>query len=45
MAVGIMTLLNIQNDAPIHTFQINKNLLKYVHAANLEIIKEYHQLA
>jgi len=30
MAVGIMTLLSIQNDAPIHTFQINKNLLKYI---------------
>jgi hypothetical protein len=42
MAVNIMTLLSTQNEASIHTFQI-KQIFTQIHAANPEIIKEYHQ--
>jgi hypothetical protein len=44
MVVNIMTLLSTHNEAPIHTFQMKKRFTQ-IHAAKLEIIKEYHQPA
>jgi len=44
MAVDITTHVRALNKSQINTFQIKK-IFTQIHAANLEIIREHHQLA